>query len=681
MNKIQGKNNGKAPLTVALVLLGAILIAMRSVAINGRVLGLEEAKLYFSFCETLGVQIPLWLFRCREIIGMALGIMLAILGLLLLKKYWVSKRKAYRSFIGLCGVLCAIATLWSAFSLADAVEINREHKEKMVSTVEKVRETEETKLLFNQKEYEDLFLYYFDDMELVWHNEAQLEQIEEEYVYMLYEDGAWFDEALVAEYGVSYTDLGELWFEGAESLRLYKVHWGEYGAWERSQKNIEQIWEKEADKALVSMFEMSNFKAEYFELFLGGSMVNFEEVFLTGTQLVASVEMTLLETETVKNLYLGVNPLGFDERNWEDLKALLQGFPDVEIEIFFHYPNKEMLLKDGALDQYGDALARGVNCLNESANAHMTFVGAETWVFLNDDNMVEGMGYADEMAYYLTATALINKSYGINVDNIADKLGKMEDMIVDVRNGAYEYEFLNDKTILFFGDSIIESIHGCFSVPGVVAGLTDARTYHLGYGGMTAAFRPGLKVGVWGVVMGVLTSDCTSYNLLEKPYFCEQVQLVTEDKVLTDNAEGENLVFVFAYGLNDYFEGLSIGEVGGKDKETYVGALEVTIEMLQERYPKADYVLLGQNHIIEENYGNNPKGSEGNILDNYRDALKELADCMNIGYIDMNEATGLTQDNLREYLNDRIHLNHFACFAYGKAISDYLEELMRGKER
>lgn len=681
-HKKQLKNKRPQWLLV-LLLLSAVPAIIGGIGIIGRVLGAEEAERYCAFCEGLGFEMPLWLFRSAPVLEIFAGVLVFAGAALWILHFWGArdKQKIQKIWLSLLTVTYIVIVAGVGVRAYTNIQINNEAKAKMDQTIEAVLATNADKFLLNDEKYVGLFSYYFSEFEWLNYIETDFGQIDEEHVYMLCEEGFSLANDLVETYGMSYTDMGALWFEGAEQIRLLKVHWGKYGAEIRSEAAVNRVREREADKVLVSMFEMDNFREEYFELFLGGSMVNFSEAFLTGEQLIAAVEKLIYDTSTVQTLYLGVNPLRFEMEDWDDLKGLLQRYPDVNVRAFLQHPSKSRLLDDELLANFKNAVRMGVASMNEVDNASLLYVGSEDWVLLNDANRIKDNLYSDEMAYHLSADVLINQLYIINEENVDTELDTLEEILLDVRSGEYDYVHLDEKTILFIGDSIFESIKGSFSVPGVVAGLTGAGTYNLGYGGMTAAWRPDVKEGVWGMVQGILTSDFKAHDLLGKPYFCEQAELLKGDGVLNGGLQGEELVFVFNFGLNDYFEGVPIGEIGAKDRETYVGALEETIELLMERYPKAKYVVLGSNHIVKDDYGTQKKGPEGNVLNDYRTALRKLAEAMNIEYIDMNAKMGFTKENIKELLNDGVHLKHSSCFWYGKVIADYLEECMRSEGR
>lgn len=700
---------------VGIIVLSLLLMIIRAVGVFNRVLDAEEARQYSEFCALLQCEIPLWMFRLRELCWVMGGMLFSALVATRFLGFWgassvvfalsvcpnkvwvllvlvawtvmlgmlkelMTKRVKSIAYVVLCGFLNVVFLTGGILGFIKTNALNKEQNLRMTQTVEMIKETGARKLLFNQDKNEALFSYYFDEADLHWYEEAKLDEIETEYIYMIYEDGCWFDEAAIEAYGISFTDKGELWFAGIEGSRLLQVHWGAYGARERSKAGVERIRAVNADSVLISMCEMSNFKEEYYDIFLGSKMINLEEVFHTGMQLLESAKTVLFNTETVQSVYLGINPMRMDGAYWDELKELMQNFSETKFVVLLTHPSKEDLVEEQVFDKWERSLRQGVDYLDGLENVHLSYVGSEEWIFVNDSNFAEHNAYTDEMALYITADALMNKLYGVDKDNLQQIIDKQKNLILDIQKGVYDYKNLSDKTILLVGDSIFGDKVGSFSIAGAIGDLTGARTYNLGSGGMSAATRPDIKCGAWGLVQELLGSEDSSNKWGISPFFVEQASRAREDGLLNDMS-GENLYFVLSFGLNDYFEGLPIGNIGDKDIQTYVGAMETVLSTLKERYPEAVCVVLGQNYITEMERGMRLQGAEGNVLNDYREALRDLAEYLDIHYIDINQELKLTKQTVDEYLSDGTHPNHQTCFLYARAIADYLDEVAALEER
>ena len=714
--KRQKKLNNRNWLQILFLLLLAVAILfVRALGFKDRVLGLEEGERYFALCAQAGREISLWGYRLRELCFVAgsmvigatvtwwlLGMGGAALTICLLgvcpNDWWIlvltlawTVAFAWAKMIPVWDrlnpmvfrvlLLCASATflVLRVFDTIGEVRWNEEQNVKMEATLAKLESVNAQTFLFNQPKYKDLLAYYMDGRELVWHEEADLDEIHPEYIYMIYEEGEWFADRVDKKYGFTYTDMGSLWFADLEeSLHLLQVQWGKYSAQVRTQAGIEQILRGSLDGVLVPMFPMDNFSAMDFEVYVGSKLLNLGEIMYTGEQLVGALENILANTKSVQTVYVGLNQerMG-DEQNWNELLAVIGKYPQTKFLLLLSGPQPSQLATEDGMNKWKKSITNVVQKLDAQDNAKMAYMGNQEWLFANENTFSLENGYADEAAREVAAKALMLREYELNLANLKDHIQQQETLVDKYRSGQYTVGEQSDKTILFLGDSIFGYTLGSVSIPGVVEYLTQAKTYNLGYGGVTATTDEERKLGAWEILQGVLTGDTKAHNLQDNQYLCQTIERLHQDFAWIDAEDGEKLVFVLNYGLNDYYNDKPLGSEEDTGTDTYLGAMRKVIEALKENYPQATVLVLTPNMVTEFDYGTVKKGPDKKKLEDFREAIASLADQLNIHCIQINEVLGLTKKNVDEYLVDGTHPNYYGNFQYGLAISKYLDQVLQ----
>lgn len=67
-------------------------------------------------------------------------------------------------------------------------------------------------------------------------------------------------------------------------------------------------------------------------------------------------------------------------------------------------------------------------------------------------------------------------------------MNSARELIVDWRSDDKELAGMQDRTLVFIGDSTFGNFSGSLAITGVVEEFTDARVINCGYGGMAAAY-------------------------------------------------------------------------------------------------------------------------------------------------------------------------------------------------
>lgn len=140
-----------------------------------------------------------------------------------------------------------------------------------------------------------------------------------------------------------------------------------------------------------------------------------------------------------------------------------------------------------------------------------------------------------------------------------------------------------------------------------------------------------------------------------------------------------NVDYIFiAYGLNDYF-----GAVKRKnpddcyDKSTYEGALCSSIELLRERCPSAEFVILSPTYCQGYSYGQVIHESTwydygGGTGPDYAASAKRIAEAYGYLFVDQYEELGISIHNGAQYLEDATHLTEKGRRACAENLAEHL---------
>jgi lysophospholipase L1-like esterase len=258
------------------------------------------------------------------------------------------------------------------------------------------------------------------------------------------------------------------------------------------------------------------------------------------------------------------------------------------------------------------------------------------WMINNPANYQEDGSLNGEASYSMFVSfARHDNLYEENKSNFLFEVG-------ETRN---ENQFLKDKEILIFGDSIWARNETSMSIESVVSGIMDATIDNRAVGGSTAG-----------------VSDGIPQNFL---------QVVNE---WIDTKEDNPDYILIEYGLNDYFEQEQIENPDQYyDENTYKGALRKGIELLQKEAPEAKIIMLGPSTIQRFNFGEENISGLGTLLD-YEFAMKEVADEMSVDMIMNYDVGDLKIENIEEFIElDQVHLNEKGMYLYGKRFVELLK--------
>lgn len=125
-------------------------------------------------------------------------------------------------------------------------------------------------------------------------------------------------------------------------------------------------------------------------------------------------------------------------------------------------------------------------------------------------------------------------------------------------------------------------------------------------------------------------------------------------------------------GTNDFGHGdAKLGDIDSTDIYTFYVALNCLITDLKQRYPASKIIFLTP--LIRTNYDNPKHNFNGYILENYVDAIINVAKKHNLNYIDLFRC-GLFDPNDTDIFPDGLHPNDIGH----KMMADYIaQELLK----
>jgi lysophospholipase L1-like esterase len=139
---------------------------------------------------------------------------------------------------------------------------------------------------------------------------------------------------------------------------------------------------------------------------------------------------------------------------------------------------------------------------------------------------------------------------------------------------------------------------------------------------------------------------------------------------------------VIAYGLNDYFSAVPISSEDTFDTSTYQGALRYSIQVIQQAYPETQIILIAPTYcqlysygkVVADSYDQDYGGGTG---ETYALAAKEVAEEMEVTFVDMFHDFKINRRNGLRYLVDATHLTEKGREKYAKILGDAIISLYK----
>ena len=310
-----------------------------------------------------------------------------------------------------------------------------------------------------------------------------------------------------------------------------------------------------------------------------------------------------------------------------------------------------------------------VRHLSDNFNIRFFYYSLEEWVLYSECIRDTGAASPIQEGIYQHLLALDvsdpDSGFLMTKDTVNTLMDSMLESAYNYRNVRESYAELQNKKVFFLGDSIFGNFRDGTSVPAFFQDMTGAKVYNLGYGGMDSVglINPS---GEMGTAFSYLTerADRESFDYTFSDSVCYSAfRLAATDLAGTD---GEDSVFIIEYGLNDYFNGVTVDE--------YDNALTQIVCALQKAYPASEILILSPGYIHMYNNGEMSLSEYSSPLQEYRDAARTVAEENGCRFLSQTEDMIFTQEETDNYLlPDYVHYNEKGRYLLAQELARYFK--------
>lgn len=446
--------------------------------------------------------------------------------------------------------------------------------------------------------------------------------------------------------------------------------------------DLELLSTEEYDSIFCSMYSIENFAEEDFVTYRGVNTLKLSNVLRDTDDLGSYIASAFNSGNGVEIVYLGLDPaqiwssVGKDITKWnsaltEDIIAHATAHPEVTFEVLLPAPSfdywKELGSKD--TEEILTTYHSLISTLSPYHNITTYFMGGEYWLIANPGNYDDNICTNEIISQKIFLFTFCDHEFQVTAENAALYIDALKSLITQEET-APEHPDLSSWDVVFFGDSIIGNYTGSYSVPGVLTGLSDARTYNCAQGGIPASLDANSLLSFPTSVDYFIGQDAAALPELSGPF------PAALDTYSQDKHNGRRLCFVINFGLNDYFGGHPVSNPeDAYDVSTYAGALRVGIDKLQTAYPDAEILLMTPNFITFFTNGTEILGENSGILIEYVDTAMEIANEYNVICLNNYTDLGINETTASVYLADGVHLNETGRFLLAKRIMERIAAL------
>lgn len=432
------------------------------------------------------------------------------------------------------------------------------------------------------------------------------------------------------------------------------------------REDFKRIRTEEYDAALLSMFPVDTYQPEDYAYWR--SLTLFKASYLMPDLKTTKQYLERMEAagNVLSTVYLGIYP---QKATHAALVDLFRSFPDTLFEVTLAYPSASYWcqLSEKEYEKVLKDYETFLSLIPAEQNCHFYLPAMEEWLVANPANYETDFLLSEDAALNLMLHSdSSNSSCLVLPDSSLDSFAALQKLTQQLRSAAAPQD-LSDYAVVFFGDSVIGNYTDSFSIPGVVAGLTNATVYNLGYGGNSAAMITEDAVALPSIADAFCRQDASILPTDTQVYagFCDYLQ--------NPPAETQKLCFVIQYGLNDYFSGYPVDGKTPYDTSSYSGAIRSAVATLREAFPEAEILLSTPNFINYYQQGTDPHGEGGWVLEDYVNAVIQLSKELSVTLADTYHEAGIQQQNQGRYLADQVHPNEAGRYLIGQYLIDFLK--------
>lgn len=448
----------------------------------------------------------------------------------------------------------------------------------------------------------------------------------------------------------------------------------------RVERELTRIAEGDYDVIVLDTGAI-NWSSDWFSTFLArNAYVNAEKI-STPEELARYLDASI-ENCLVKDIYIEADPSDLEacyyyEHRYENsydfftqkmqdcFWSFMDSYPDVTFHIVLpiksiarwkSLPVNELEAVKEDWDQFIKFTSRYNNQVIHCATGE-EWIAGNSLCFDDFDNLTEDM-YITLFLNYV-ARDYYNVDYN-DFDNIWASISRM------ITEDTYRPN-LGDYDLVFIGDSILaREMQNELSIPGIISGLTGARTYNLANSGTTMA-----DLGIersFTEIAQYLADRKKPSSTGEDDRCANDFSRFYEDK----HSDRKQIVFVM-FGFNDYVNGAKTGSADeADDVSTFYGATTKGIELLKKSNPEAEIVLISP--IVTEMFNNGKDAAVdgGYTLLKYISLEEALAKANDVAFINAYKNSGITNKNCQTYLGDMVHPTHQGNYLISRMIIEYL---------
>ncbi len=437
----------------------------------------------------------------------------------------------------------------------------------------------------------------------------------------------------------------------------------------QKETDLERLSAAEYNSIFCSLYSIENFAEEDFLTYRGFHTVKLDTTLRSTADVSEYLEAAFASGNTIENIYLGLDPVQIwnssrkNTEKWtasinEDILFHASAHPEVTFEVLLPAPSLEYWINLDAkeLEETLTLYRTLISSLSSSGNITTYFMGGEHWLIANPANYTDVQTTNEVISQKLMLFTFCDHEFQVNAENASAALETLRSQIVREHSSPTEYPDLSSWDVVFFGDSIIGNYTGSFSVPGVTAGLSGAKTYNCAQGGTPACVDPDCALSFPSSVDYFIAQKADGIPG-DGPFRASMEEYLQEDHT------GKKLCFVLNFGLNDYFGGHPVDNAENTyDTATYAGALRVGISKLQSAYPDALILLMTPTFTVYFNNGTESLSEKGGILTEYVEAALQVAEETNVICMNNYDDLGINENTADTYLADGCHLNETGRF-------------------
>lgn len=442
----------------------------------------------------------------------------------------------------------------------------------------------------------------------------------------------------------------------------------------------------EYEGVFCTMISDPAFSEEDFLTYRGLKIVKSSNLLKSFEDIFSMTQTVFQYNPGVQNVYLEIDPMTL----WEDVNRRTDKWAErmeqYVLDTMRQQSNTifEILLPSPKITYFKNMDAAGwkefetiytafVSAFGSINNVLIYYVGAEQWLNSNQDNYVDTYKLNPQVEKKIFLSAFCDRKYLITADEIEEKIRDIQIQEKEYQLRLEEYPNFSEWRFVFLGDSIFGIDMSTTSIPGVVGAMSGAATYNCAKNGATAVYTDEDERTFLGVTEALITGN---YGNISDIDLLENMDLFLQDYQTSDK-----VCFFLNFGLNDYFQGCPLeNQENVYDETTYKGALRVGVKQLREHYPQAEIVLLIPTYIYTSDEGNIQYGKSEEVLSDYREAAKSVAEEMGIyckdNYLDL----PVNASNHQVYLSDECHLNEKGRFIFGEQLVFFLKAYIDWEE-